>query len=56
MREVDAVVELLARIDRTQHLLRRIADEYGEFLEGDFELLGRKNTSIVFRGGGRSAG
>ena len=47
MREADAVVELLARIDRTQRLLRRIVDEYQAFLEGDFELLGRKNTSAI---------
>jgi ribonuclease HepT-like protein len=47
MSEADAVLELLARIDRTQRLLRRIVDEYRTFLEGDFKLLGRKNTSAI---------
>jgi len=47
MSEADAVVELLARIDRTQRLLCRIVDEYRAFLDGDFKLLGRKNTSAI---------
>ena len=47
MRSTDSVANLLARIDRANGLLQRIVDEYSGFLEGDFRLLGRKNTSVI---------
>lgn len=43
----DRVLELLARMDKTQQMLARIAEEYRQFLEGDFILLGKKNTSAI---------
>ena len=43
----DAIPELLARIEKTQSLLNRIVDEYRQFLDGDFKLMGKKNTSAI---------
>lgn len=47
MNSADQVLELLARVDKTQRLLQRIVGEYRQFLEGDFTLMGKKNTSAI---------
>ena len=47
MRETDTPAGLLARIQRTKGLLRRIVGEYTGFLEGDFRILGRKNSAAI---------
>lgn len=47
MRDADAVLGLLARIERTRGILERIAREYSGFVEGDLRLLGRKNTTAI---------
>lgn len=41
MSDADRVLELVARIEKTRRLLRRIVDEYRLFLEGDFKLMGQ---------------
>ena len=38
---------LVARIEKTQGLLKRIVAEYRGFLDGDFQVMGRKNTSAI---------
>ena len=43
----DSILELMARIEKTQNLLRRIVDEYRQFLKGDFKMMGQKNTSAI---------
>ena len=47
MSDPDTTSELLARIDKTQGLLARIEREYQQFLNGDFKLMGQKNTSAI---------
>lgn len=47
MSGADPLFELMARMEKTQQLLHRIVDEYRRFLEGDFKLMGRKNTSAI---------
>ncbi|MBT4502979.1 MAG: hypothetical protein HOC74_34920 [Gemmatimonadetes bacterium] len=47
MNEADPILELMARMERTRQLLHRIVEEYRGFLEGDFKLMGRKNTSAI---------
>lgn len=39
--------ELVARIKETQRHLARIEAEYRGFLDGDFQVMGRKNTSAI---------
>jgi predicted RNase H-like HicB family nuclease len=38
MNTVDALSELMARIDKTQGLLTRIHNEYKQFLDGDIKI------------------
>ena len=47
MSGADPILELMARIEKTQRLLHRIVDEYRQFLEGDFKWMGKKNTSAM---------
>ncbi len=47
MSDHDAIAELLARIDKTKHLLGQLSVAYEDFLSGDFKVLGRKNTSAM---------
>ena len=47
MSEHDAILELLARIEKTQSLLKRVVNEYRQFLDGDFKIMGKKNTSAI---------
>jgi hypothetical protein len=47
MSGTDPIFELIARIEKTQQLLHRVVDEYRQFLEGDFKLMGQKNTSAI---------
>ena len=47
MSATESVPELMARLDKTQQLLQRIVDEYDTFLDGDFKLMGQKNTSAI---------
>ena len=43
----DSVKELIARIDKTGGLLKRLTDQYDDFLNGDFKHMGKKNTSAM---------
>jgi hypothetical protein len=45
--DADSVATLVARVEKTQVLLSRIEAEYRQFLEGDFQVMGRKNTSAI---------
>ena len=47
MSSIDSIPELVARIEKTERLLDRIVAQYREFLEGDFQVMGRKNTSAI---------
>ena len=47
MSGADPVQELIARIVNTQQMLQRIAVVYRQFLDGDFQLMGKKNTSAI---------
>lgn len=47
MSGADSIAELVARIEKTQRLLDRIVAEYHAFLEGDFHVMGRKNTAAI---------
>jgi hypothetical protein len=47
MSATESARELLARLDKTLALLERVAGAYRGFLEGDFVVLGRKNTSAI---------
>ena len=47
MSGADSIAELVARIENTQRLLERIVAEYRGFLDGDFRVMGRKNTSAI---------
>jgi hypothetical protein len=45
--QYDDVAMLLGQIRKSESVLKRISDEYDTFLETDFELLGKKNTSAI---------
>ena len=47
MSRSDSIAQLVARIEKTQGLLKRIVAEYRGFLDGDFQVMGRKNTSAI---------
>jgi hypothetical protein len=43
----DEIALLLGQIEKSQAVLARIAERHDEFLQTDFKLLGRKNTSAM---------
>ena len=47
MSGADSIAELVARIEKNQRLLARIVAEYHGFLDGDLQVVGRKNTSAM---------
>ena len=47
MSGADAIADLVAKVEKTQGLLERIVAQHREFLEGDFQIMGRKNTSAI---------
>ncbi len=43
----DDAALLLSQIQKTESVLKRITDEYDTFLQTDFKVLGKKNTSAI---------
>jgi len=43
----DDVALLLSQIQKSEFVLKRIVDEYDDFLQTDFKVLGEKNTSAI---------
>ena len=43
----DEIALLLGQIDKSEAVLARIAERHDDFMQTDFKLLGRKNTSAI---------
>ncbi len=43
----DEIALLMGRVEKSEQVLTKIVQQYDQFLETDYKLLGRKNTSAI---------